>query len=101
MFNQIVAALLGATAFILSVVALFRMDLLDAIAYDECTTEEYRQKDVNAFLDSMDATREDRYAHGNRKGMMRQLDGFRHEWNAYANEYSDNFELNMAYSMYA
>lgn len=81
MFNHVVAMLLGVTAFILSVVALFRMDLLDALAYDERTTPEYRAKDVYDFLNEMDDTRSSRY--NDRSRMLPQYDGYRHAWYGY------------------
>lgn len=99
MFNQIVAALLGATAIIVGIVATIRFELLSAKIYDTTTTKEAREKDVNAFLDRLDDSRSERYGQ-DRHGMLRQLDGYRDAWNAYANLYADNFETDMGYCAY-
>ena len=101
MFNHIIAALLGLTAIILGVVATIRFDLFQAKAYDATTTKEERDRDVFAFLDNLDATRESRYSK-DRSRMLRQLDGFRTDWNSYLNEYGDNVhEYGFSCSCYA
>ena len=87
MFNHVVALLLGMTTFILGVVALFKSDLLSAVAYDTATTPEYRARDVNKFLDNMDTERENR-CQDNR--FVSQLRGFRSEWYSFEDEWACN-----------
>ena len=106
MFNHIIAALLGLTAIILGVVATIRFELVQAHLYDEANTKtpEEKEREMYKILNSLDDTRESRYTQDrvNRKGMLRQLDGFRTDWNSYLNEYGDNVhEYGFSCSCYA
>ena len=49
-------------------------------------------KKVNAILDDLERSREERYTKGKagRKGMLHQGYGFRTEWSRYLIEYNDN-----------
>ena len=51
-----------------------------------------RKKSISEFLDMLDDTRETRYS-TDRSRLIRQLDGFRSEWNAYQSEYAVNFSM--------
>ena len=49
------------------------------------------KSDIDTFLNLLDDTRESRY--NDRSRMLRQFDGFRHEWYAYEDAYAPNFSM--------
>lgn len=94
MFNIALALAAGITAIIGSVaiiVAGGKSQLISAVSGIRIIPS------VDKILDEMDRTREARYAN-DRSRLIRQLNGYRSEWNSYANEWSDNFGNDMSYS---
>ena len=92
MFNHVLATLLGLTAIILGIVATIKFDLLCARQYDAATDSRTIKESVNRFLDRLDASREERYSN-DRSRLIRQLDGYRHDWYAYEDEWACNFSM--------
>lgn len=87
MFNLALAIAAG----ILVVLGVIRSELLKARIYDACVGIKVIKDDIDAFLDNMDRTRESRY--NDRSRLIRQLDGYRHDWYAYEDEWACNFSM--------
>lgn len=88
MFNLALAIAAG----ILVVVSAIRSELLKARLFDICAGAKVIKNDVSAFLDNMDRTRESRYSK-DRTRLIRQYDGYRHDWYAYEDEWACNFSM--------
>ena len=89
MFNVALAMAAGITALIGAVaiiVAGGKSQLISAVSGIRVSPS------VDRFLDKMDDTRESRYAK-DRSRLIRQCDGYRHDWYAYVDEYADNFSM--------
>lgn len=89
MFNIALALAAGITAIIGSVaiiVAGGKSQLISAVSGIRIMPS------VDKILDEMDRTRERRYSN-DRSRMIRQLDGYRHDWYAYEDEWACNFSM--------
>ena len=89
MFNIALALAAGITAIIGSVaiiVAGGKSQLISAVSGIRIMPS------VDKILDEMDRTRERRYSN-DRSRLIRQLDGYRHDWYAYEDEWACNFSM--------